>query len=82
MGAEPGDNFHFLLRQQKWLITWRAPVELRSQMLPILLQPIWGDKEVYEQPEKYFDEVIEINLDELEPHINGPFTQDLAWLLE
>lgn len=37
-----------------------------------------GDKEVYEQPEKYFDQVIEINLDELEPHINGPFTPDLA----
>ncbi|CAN5387795.1 aconitate hydratase [soil metagenome] len=38
-----------------------------------------GDKEVYENPEKYFDEVIEINLSELEPHINGPFTPDLAW---
>ncbi|HKR03438.1 MAG TPA: aconitate hydratase [Bacteroidia bacterium] len=38
-----------------------------------------GDKEVYENPEKYFDQVIEINLSELEPHINGPFTPDLAW---
>ena len=38
-----------------------------------------GDKDVYENPDKYFDEVIEINLDELEPHINGPFTPDLAW---
>ncbi len=38
-----------------------------------------GDKEVYENPEKYFDEVIEINLSELEPHVNGPFTPDLAW---
>ena len=38
-----------------------------------------GDKEVYESPEKYFDEVIEINLSELEPHVNGPFTPDLAW---
>ena len=37
-----------------------------------------GDMEVYEAPEKYFDEVIEINLSELEPHINGPFTPDLA----
>src|SRR5690554_2918286 len=37
-----------------------------------------GDAEVYENPEKYFDEVIEINLSELEPHINGPFTPDLA----
>ncbi len=38
-----------------------------------------GDKEVYANPEKYFDQVIEINLSELEPHINGPFTPDLAW---
>ena len=37
-----------------------------------------GDPEVYENPEKYFDQVIEINLDELTPHLNGPFTPDLA----
>ncbi|MCR9013980.1 aconitate hydratase [Aquiflexum gelatinilyticum] len=38
-----------------------------------------GDQEVYANPEKYFDQVIEINLSELEPHVNGPFTPDLAW---
>lgn len=37
-----------------------------------------GDKEVYENPEVYFDQVIEINLSELRPHLNGPFTPDLA----
>jgi aconitate hydratase len=37
-----------------------------------------GDPEVYANPEKYFDEFIEINLSELEPYINGPFTPDLA----
>lgn len=37
-----------------------------------------GDVEVYANPEKYFDEIIEINLDELSPHLNGPFTPDLA----
>jgi aconitate hydratase len=37
-----------------------------------------GDEEVYANPEKYFDQVIEINLSELEPHINGPFTPDRA----
>jgi aconitate hydratase len=37
-----------------------------------------GDPEVYKNPEKYFDQVIEINLSELEPYINGPFTPDLA----
>jgi aconitate hydratase len=40
-----------------------------------------GDDEVYANPSQYFDEVIEINLSELEPHINGPFTPDLAWPL-
>ena len=38
-----------------------------------------GDAEVYANPEKYLDQVIEINLSELEPHVNGPFTPDLAW---
>ena len=37
-----------------------------------------ADQEVYDNPEKYFDEVIEIDLDSLIPHINGPFTPDLA----
>jgi len=37
-----------------------------------------GDPEVYANPEQYFDQVIEINLSELKPHLNGPFTPDLA----
>ena len=37
-----------------------------------------ADQEVYDNPEKYFDEVIEIDLESLIPHINGPFTPDLA----
>ncbi|WP_374957673.1 aconitate hydratase [Gilvibacter sp.] len=37
-----------------------------------------GDPEVYANPEQYFDQVIEINLSELRPHLNGPFTPDLA----
>lgn len=37
-----------------------------------------GDAEVYANPEQYFDQVIEINLSELRPHLNGPFTPDLA----
>ena len=37
-----------------------------------------GDEEVYANPQAYFDQVIEINLSELEPHLNGPFTPDLA----
>ena len=37
-----------------------------------------GDAEVYANPTQYFDEVIEIDLNTLEPHLNGPFTPDLA----
>jgi aconitate hydratase len=37
-----------------------------------------ADQEVYDNPEKYFDEIIEIDLNTLTPHINGPFTPDLA----
>ncbi|WP_418511912.1 aconitate hydratase [Corallibacter sp.] len=37
-----------------------------------------GDDEVYSNPESYFDQVIEIDLDTLRPHLNGPFTPDLA----
>ena len=37
-----------------------------------------GDDEVYANPELYFDQVIEIDLDTLRPHLNGPFTPDLA----
>ena len=38
-----------------------------------------ADEDVYNNPEKYFDQVIEINLSELEPHLNGPFSPDRAW---
>jgi len=37
-----------------------------------------ADEEVYKNPEKFYDEVIEIDLSTLEPHVNGPFTPDLA----
>ena len=37
-----------------------------------------ADSEVYDEPNTYYDQVIEINLSELEPHLNGPFTPDLA----
>ena len=41
-------------------------------------QHLTADDEVYANPEKYFDQIIEINLSELEPHLNGPFTPDRA----
>lgn len=79
MGAEIGATtslFSFDDKMYNYLkSTGRADVaELANKIAAHLA----GDKEVYENPEKYFDQVIEINLDELEPHINGPFTPDLA----
>jgi aconitate hydratase len=44
-----------------------------------IAEHLTGDPEVYAHPEKYFDEVIEIDLSTLEPHINGPFSPDRAW---
>jgi len=41
-----------------------------------------ADDDVISNPEKYYDQVIEINLDELKPLLNGPFTPDAAWTLE
>jgi aconitate hydratase len=41
-------------------------------------QHLTGDPEVYKNPAKYFDQVIEIDLSKLEPYVNGPFTPDLA----
>ncbi len=37
------------------------------------------DADIYANPEKYYDQLIEIDLNTLEPHVNGPFTPDLAW---
>ena len=48
-------------------------------MADAIAEHLTGDDEVYANPEQYFDQVIEINLTELEPHVNGPFTPDLAW---
>jgi aconitate hydratase len=79
MGAEIGattsifaydENMSNYLRH-----TGRAEVaDLADQILPDLR----SDEEVYQNPEKYYDELIEINLSEMEPYINGPFTPDLA----
>ncbi|GAA4463346.1 aconitate hydratase [Nibrella saemangeumensis] len=44
-------------------------------------QHLRSDDEVYADSAQYFDQLIEINLSELEPHINGPYTPDLAWPL-
>ncbi|NVK49603.1 MAG: aconitate hydratase [Cyclobacteriaceae bacterium] len=82
MGAEIGATtsiFGFDEKSAAYLEgTGRADV---AELANGIAEHLTGDPEVYADPEKYFDQVIEINLSELEPHINGPFTPDLAWPL-
>ena len=49
-----------------------------AELADDIAEHLKADPEVYSDPESYFDQVIEINLSELEPHLNGPFTPDRA----
>jgi len=80
MGAEIGATtsiFGFDEKSAAYLSgTGRADI---AQLATGIADHLTGDPEVYANPENYFDQIIEINLSELEPHVNGPFTPDLAW---
>jgi aconitate hydratase len=80
MGAEIGattSTFGYDEKMAEYLRgTGRAEV---ADLANGIKEYLTGDAEVYANPEDYFDQVIDINLDELEPHVNGPFTPDLAW---
>lgn len=82
MGAEIGATtsiFGYDEKSEAYLRgTDRAEI---AEMANAIKEHLTGDADVYAHPEKYFDQVIDINLSELEPHINGPFTPDLAWPL-
>lgn len=79
MGAEIGATtsiFGYDKKMAEYLRgTGRTDVAGEADKINVHLN---GDSEVYRNPEKYFDQVIELNLSELEPYINGPFTPDLA----
>jgi aconitate hydratase len=79
MGAEIGattSTFGYDESMERYLrSTSRGDV---ADLANAIKEHLTGDAEVYADPAKYFDEVIEINLSELEPHLNGPFTPDLA----
>jgi aconitate hydratase len=80
MGAEIGATtslFGYDEKMKDYLRgTGRADVAAEADKIA---EHLTGDPEVYADPESYFDEVIEIDLSSLEPHINGPFTPDRAW---
>ncbi len=80
MGAEIGATCSLFAYDEKMAAylkaTGREEVAALADGIKDYLRP---DKEVYDNPQKYYDQVIEINLTELEPHVNGPFTPDLAW---
>ncbi len=80
MGAEIGATcslFTYDSKMSDYLkATEREEVARLADKIKDCLRP---DPEVYADPAKYYDQLIEINLDELEPHVNGPFTPDLAW---
>lgn len=79
MGAEIGattSTFGYDASMSRYLAaTGRADV---AAMADAVAPYLTADPECYANPAAYFDQVIEINLSELEPHINGPFTPDLA----
>jgi aconitate hydratase len=79
MGAEIGattSTFGYDASMSRYLkATGRQEI---AEMADTIAEHLTGDPEVYAQPEKYFDQVIEIDLSALEPHLNGPFTPDLA----
>ena len=79
MGAEVGattSTFGYDESMERYLrATGRAAV---ADLANGVKEHLTADPEVYANPEKYFDQLIEINLDELEPYINGPFTPDRA----
>ena len=80
MGAEIGATtsvFPFDEKMSSYLrITRRVDVAALAEGLA---DELCADKKVFENPEKFYDQVIEINLSKLEPHLNGPFTPDKAW---
>jgi len=79
MGAEIGattSTFGYDDSMRRYLAaTGREDVVTEADKIA---EHLTGDDEVYANPEQYFDQVIEINLSELTPHLNGPFTPDLA----
>ena len=80
MGAEIGattSTFGYDASMSRYLkATGRADIAALADQVA---EHLTGDADCYANPSEYFDQVIEIDLNTLEPHINGPYTPDLAW---
>ncbi len=80
MGAEIGattSTFGYDASMSRYLkATGRTEI---ASLADQVAEHLTGDAACYENPSEYFDQVIEIDLNTLEPHINGPYTPDLAW---
>ncbi|MBA2498504.1 MAG: aconitate hydratase [Chitinophagaceae bacterium] len=80
MGAEIGATcsvFTYDDKMSDYLsVTNREEIAEMANNIKEHLRP---DKEVYDNPEAFYDQLVEINLSELEPYVNGPYTPDLAW---
>jgi aconitate hydratase len=82
MGAEIGATTSLFAYDDKMAdylrMTDRADIAEEAEKVKAHLR---ADQEVFDNPAEYYDQVIELDLSSLEPHINGPFTPDLAWPL-
>ncbi|MGV3586825.1 MAG: aconitate hydratase [Adhaeribacter sp.] len=80
MGAEIGATtsvFAYDGKMRDYLVgTERADI---ADLADQVAEHLRADDEVYADPAAFYDQLIEINLSELEPHVNGPFTPDAAW---
>ncbi len=79
MGAEIGATTSIFAYDQNMSNYLRhTEREQVADLADSVMEHLRSDEEVYQNPEKYYDQLIEINLSEIQPYINGPFTPDLA----
>ncbi|MGI8950810.1 MAG: aconitate hydratase [Chitinophagaceae bacterium] len=80
MGAEIGATCSLFAYDEKMATYLNATNRADgTELANNIKQHLRPDDDVYANPEKYYDQLIELNLSELEPHVNGPYTPDLAW---
>jgi aconitate hydratase len=78
MGAEIGATCSLFAYDDKMAAYFKSTDRTDiAELANSIKEHLRPDDEVYESPEKYYDQVLELNLSELEPYVNGPFTPDL-----